>query len=306
MESIILRSGDASAEIRADMGGNCISYTTGAVELMRRPASPEALRNAPNVYGTPLLFPPNRIRGGQFTFEGRRYEFPINEPERGNSIHGVMSQTAMDVVEQSESSVLLCWEATPESPYLAFPHGFAITVGWNLQADGLHHTVTVTNLSPDRMPVGLGFHTALNASFIPGDTAPEHYRIRLSATEEIPYDKESIIPTGERLTSSPLLTLLNGEGYQPQGEYMSRHLLRGPGGAELIHLPTGRRICYDVSDELRYWVLWNGGGTQGFVCPEPQTWMIDAPNQSQHLEESGFRTLESGASLTVKTHLYLV
>lgn len=306
MENIILHLNNDRAEICADMGCNCISYITDGCELMRKPASLQVHRNAPNVYGVPLLFPPNRIRGGRFTFDGREYQLPIIEPERGNFIHGTLSETPFEVVSQSESSVKLRYQATEEKPYLTFPHAFEILVHWELKEDGLHHAVTVTNLSDTRMPVGVGFHTALNAYFIPDDRAPEHYRIRLSAVEEITNDPQLFIPTGERRRETDLLHLLNGEGYQPQGEYMSRHLLRGDGGAELIHLPSGRRVCYDVSDALRYWVLWNGNGTQGFVCPEPQTWMIDAPNQSQETQNSGFRALEPGEVLTVQTHLRLI
>ncbi|MBP3647736.1 MAG: aldose 1-epimerase [Clostridia bacterium] len=305
MENIVLELNSSRAEICADMGCNCISYITEGCELMRRPASPEVHRNAPNVYGVPLLFPPNRIRGGRFTFDGREYQLPITEPERGNFIHGTLSETAFDVVEQTAASVMLRYEATEDKPYLTFPHAFDIVVRWELKEDGLHHTVTATNRSQSRMPVGVGFHTALNAYFMPDDREPSHYRIRLSSEEEIVNGPPMFIPTGERKRDTELLTLLNGEGYQPQGEYMSRHLLRGDGGAQLVHLPSGRSVHYDVSDALRYWVLWNGNGTQGFVCPEPQTWMIDAPNQSQDTEKSGFRALEPGESLTVQTHLYL-
>jgi len=306
MDNIILRLGDARAEICAEMGANCISYLTDGCELMRKPASPEILQNASNVYGVPFLFPPNRIKGGRFTFEGREYVFPLNEPDRGNSIHGVLSQTAFEAVEQTDTSVVLRYRATEEKPYLSFPHAFEALVLWELKEDGLHHTVTITNKSADRMPAGVGFHTALNAYFMPEDRNPAHYRLLMSSEEEIVYDPQSIIPTGERRRDTELLRLLNGEGYQPQGEYMSRHLLRGDGGAQLVHLPSGRRICYDVSDVLRYWVLWNGGGTQGFVCPEPQTWIIDAPNQSQDAEISGFRALDPGEVLTVQTHLRLL
>lgn len=306
MENIVLQLGSSRAEICADMGCNCISYITEGCELMRKPASAGVHRNAPNVYGVPLLFPPNRIRGGRFSFDGREYHLPITEPERGNFIHGTLSETAFEVVEQTASAVTLRYQATEEKPYLTFPHAFDVVVRWELQEDGLHHTVTVTNHGPNRMPVGVGFHTALNAYFMPDDREPEHYRIRLSAVEEITNDPQLFIPTGERKRGTELLKLLNGEGYQPQGEYMSRHLLRGEGGAELIHLPSGRRVCYDVSDALRYWVLWNGGGTQGFVCPEPQTWMIDAPNQSQKTEKSGFRALDPKESLTVTTRLQLI
>lgn len=306
MDNIILCLGESRAEICADMGANCISYITEGCELMRKPDSAETLQKAANVYGVPFLFPPNRIKGGCFTFDGREYRFPINEPERGNSIHGVMSQTAFEVLEQTESSVMLRYQATEEKPYLSFPHTFEATVRWELKPDGLHHTVTITNQSSERMPVGVGFHTALNAYFMPEDREPSHYRLLMSAEEEIVYDPQSILPTGERRRNTELLQLLSGEGYQPQGEYMSRHMLRGDGGAQLVHLPSGRRVCYDVSDVLRYWVLWNGGGTQGFVCPEPQTWIIDAPNQSQDTAISGFRALDPGEVLTVQTHLRLL
>ncbi len=302
---MILRFENQQATICPEMGGNCVSYVVDGMELMRKPPSADSHRAAPNVYGVPLLFPPNRIRGARFTFEGREYRFPITEPERGNHIHGTLSQTAFDVMEQTDASVTLRYQATEETPYLQFPHAFTLDMRWELKPDGLHHTVTVRNDSPLRMPVGVGFHTALNANFMPGDDNPAHYRILLSTVEELPYGADTFIPTGERRRNTPLLQLLNGEGYQPQGEYMSRHMLRGDGGAQLIHLPTGRRVCYDVSDALRYWVLWNGGGTQGFVCPEPQTWLIDAPNQSQKTEESGFRALEPGEALTVQTRLSL-
>ena len=305
METILLRLDEQQATILPQMGCNCISYLSGGCELMRRPATDEMLQNAPNVYGVPHLFPPNRIRGGRFLFDGRQYELPITEPERDNFIHGTLSQTSFDVVERTQTMVMLRYRATKDRPYLTFPHAFSITVRWELLKDGLHHTVVIANEGDDPMPVGIGFHTALNAAFIPGDSDPAHYRIRLSATEEIVNHPELFIPTGERRTGTELLALLNGDGYQPQGEYMSRHLLRGEGGAELIHLPSGRRIRYDVSDSLRYWVLWNGGGTQGFICPEPQTWMIDAPNQSQKTEESGFRALAPGEELKVETHLWM-
>lgn len=305
MENIVLHLGDSHATICADMGCNCISYVAEGCELMRKPPSAEAHREAANVYGVPLLFPPNRINGGRFTFDGREYVFPITEPARNHHIHGILSQTAFEVVSRSETSVTLRYQATAEKPYMQFPHAFTVTVTWTLKDDGLHHEVVITNDSDTRMPTGVGFHTALNAYFMPDDRTPEHYRLRMSAAEELPYDADTIIPTGERKTDSELLRQLNGDGYQPQGEYVSRLMKRGDGGAELIHLPTGRRVCYDVSDALRYWVVWNGGGTQGFVCPEPQTWIIDAPNQSQKTEESGFRALAPGESLTVATHLYL-
>ena len=305
MHFIKLRFGDSSATICPDMGGNCISLIIDGCDILRTPESPEVLRKAANVYGVPFLFPPNRINGGAYTFDGRTYRFPINEPARGHHIHGILSETRFDVVEETPSSVTLRYQATADKPYLDFPHAFTVLSRWDLSQKGLHHTLTVRNDGEGRMPTGVGFHTAFNAYFVPGDHDPTHYRLKMSAVEEITYHPETIIPTGERLHNTPLLYQLNGEGLQLQGEAVSRHMVRGDGGAQLIHLPSGRTVQYDVSDGLRYWMLWNAGGDKGFICPEPQSWIVDAPNQSHKTEESGFRALDCGESFTVETNISL-
>ena len=47
-------------------------------------------------------------------------------------------------------------------------------------------------------------------------------------------------------------------------------------------------------------MLWNGGGGQGFICPEPQSWLVDAPNLSLPPQTSGFTALAPGQSATTR------
>ena len=43
-----------------------------------------------------LLFPfPNRLAGGSYEFEGKIYQFPINEPERNNNLHGFLLRKSL-------------------------------------------------------------------------------------------------------------------------------------------------------------------------------------------------------------------
>src|SRR5690606_6572710 len=67
-------------------------------ELLRVPESVEAFWQRPALYGTPVLFPPNRIADGRFTYRGREYRFDINEPARGNHIHGFVHKRPWQLV----------------------------------------------------------------------------------------------------------------------------------------------------------------------------------------------------------------
>lgn len=53
-------------------------------------------------------------------------------------------------------------------------------------------------------------------------------------------------------------------------------------------------------------MLFNKGGCEGFVCAEPQTWIIDAPNSMLPPDKSGFRALKPQRYLSTETHLALV
>lgn len=294
-ENVLLKMENARALICPGMGGNCISLQIGEADILRTPDCGEALCAAPNLYGIPILFPPNRIKGGCFYYSGRKYQFPINEPKRHNHIHGFLNQTCFSVQslldDETGKTLTLTYRASIDNPYMQYPHTFSATRTWHLTNDALYQKVSIRNDSDEPMPVGIGFHTTLNACFLPGDSCPEHYHLRMSATQEILYDPDRIIPTGEILENTKLLQELNGQGIVPQGERVSCHMKRGKNGAELIHVPSGQTICMTVSDSLPYWILWNSDGHSGFICPEAQSWMIDAPNQSQKYQESGFKVI---------------
>ena len=71
--AVLLSGGGYEAMVLPGWGANCVSlrYLPSGAELLRTPPDQGALHANPNVYGLPLLFPPNRIRDGSYAFNGR-------------------------------------------------------------------------------------------------------------------------------------------------------------------------------------------------------------------------------------------
>ena len=162
-----IRCGDWEAVVNLSRGANCIRLRNEArgVRILREPDPHTETLDNPYLYGMPILFPVNRISGGCFTFEGREYRFPINEPATGCHLHGTLHETPFELIERDENRILCAYRATSETPYLDFPHEFEIRMEYRLSGDGFRHITTVTNLSETNMPCMLGFHTTFFASF---------------------------------------------------------------------------------------------------------------------------------------------
>lgn len=251
-------------------------------------------------------FPPNRINGGAYTYQGRVYRFPINEPARGHHIHGFLSSTPFSWSGQyiSAEGVSASFQVSfdERSPYLTFPHAFSVLFNYLLNDEGLLQTVALNNNSSLDMPCGLGFHTAFNVPFAQ-DTSGEEYRLYANAEEEIFLDPITIIPTGERRNGSTIVKELREGSLIPAGSPLSNHFSGLSGGISLTHLPSGAAVRYLPDPAFSFLMLWNGGGRSGFVCPEPQTWQVDAPNSKSPHSISGFTALKPGGTVSLSSRL---
>lgn len=295
-----LAGGGYTALIRPDMGGNCLSlrHVASGAELLRMPPTEEEFAQNPNLYGMPLLFPPNRIRDGQYAFQGRIYRFPINEPSRNHHIHGVLSVTPFRVERKEENYVRLLYRADAESPYLQFPHAFSVALEYCLDARGLSQRLTVTNEGENDMPFGAGFHTALRVPFLPNGRA-EDCKLQVTAAKIWKYD-ERILPTGETQSAQAYKKGV-AAAHHPISELVE---MEGSGGTALLtDERAGGRMVYEVGRGFRFWMLFNQGGERGFVCPEPQTWMVDAPNRPFPPEVTGFDAIAPGDRRVLETLL---
>src|SRR4029079_11980196 len=72
-------------------------WQVGGRDLLYCPP-PDELAGRPTRGGIPILFPfSNRIRNGQFAWEGREYELPKNDSTQQNAIHGFSPRAAWQV-----------------------------------------------------------------------------------------------------------------------------------------------------------------------------------------------------------------
>ena len=147
-------------ELSPEYGGNLCGLSYDGFELLRKPLRESDLGDNPVAYGIPVLFPPNRIANGEFRFNGRRYRLPLNEPERGNHLHGLVLRREWRVAvrEAFAAELRFAHPATED-----FPAEFELQLRYELRPEQLVQTLTVVNRGRTTMPCGIGFHTAFRA-----------------------------------------------------------------------------------------------------------------------------------------------
>ncbi|MCL6454582.1 MAG: aldose 1-epimerase [Alicyclobacillus sp.] len=326
-----------------EIGGNLVSYEdrVHGLKFLRTPVDVAAIRSNPVEYGIPVLFPPNRYEDGTFTLAGRTYQFPITEPATHNHIHGFFTEIPWEVTDigGAESPVARC-EAPGNEAHVEltqrvgrghpvfqwFPHTFTIRLRYTLRSQGLEQRVTVENQGQDAMPLMLGFHTTFNVPFAP-DSVPEDYRLQVAVGHRWELS-ERMLPTGRKCALDAVERQLCGPGIDPFYTALDRHytvaqptdieasestfdsMARAPShGAALTDQRLGIRLVYQVGPQFRHWMIFNNFGRGGFVCPEPQTGMVNAPNVESALgmsrDETGLVVLEPHRVWTAVSRLHV-
>lgn len=303
-DKVSIHCGYWSAVIDTEHGANCISLRNEeyGAKLLREPPQSDELDN-PYLYGMPILFPVNRIENGRFEFEGRQYVFPVNEPSTGCHLHGELHRTAFEAIKITNSKIRCRYAATKHRPYLSFPHEFEIVMEYELKDDGFYHTVTVTNMSKENMPLFLGFHTTFNTQFT-GNSRPEDVRAFADISEEYERNMETnYLPTGVKPLFDAVSASLAAGTYKPFEQKISRHY-RGQGRMTLTDTGNGLRMVYENDKKYGFRLIYNGG-SDGYICLEPQTCLANCQNSPFSREEGGFDFLQAGESQTYRSRMFL-
>lgn len=315
-KAVTFAFGRYKAMILPDVGGNLVSFTDiqRNLSFLRTPEANEmsAFKSRPFVYGIPVLFPPNRYEDGAFTWNERKYRFPVNELAKQNHLHGFLHNIPWAVedsgVAESLTFVLLSQEVDETHPvYQYWPHHFKITLRYSMSDNGLKQEVQVKNLGPESMPLMLAFHTTLNVPFSKESSLHDYtYKATIGDRWEL---SERMLPTGGFQELSTGEQKLKNEGIDPFFEEMDNHYTSLPqNGMNYMALTDHRlgvRLIYNVGTKYSHWMIWNNYANGGFFCPEPQTSVVNAPNISLSNDESGLIVLNPGQVWTETSNFSL-
>lgn len=291
-----LALGDQRAVI-TEVGAALRVYTVGGRDVIVPFGAAEI---APASHGAVLLPWPNRIRDGQYSFDGTDYQLAITEPARDVAIHGLVAWERWSLVEQAAVSVRLAIDLVPTPGY---PFPLRADLSYSLTAAGLDIELNTRNTGARAAPYGVGFHPWLS----PGDAPLDDCLLSLDAQTWIPTD-DRLLPIGrdsipveldfrkEHALGSTVLDDAFADATYDDG----RSWLRLTG-------PDGRTAAVWMDDSLRCWQMCTGDAISAAryvrtgLAAEPMTCVADAFRTGDDLIR-----LEPGQSHTVRWGLALL
>jgi len=101
---------------------------------------------------------PNRLGDGRYTFQGTEAQAALDEPSRGNAIHGLVRWMPWRMAGRAQNRISMVCELRPQP---AYPFALRLTVEYRLGRDGLIVVTEAENIGEVDLPFGLGFHPYL-------------------------------------------------------------------------------------------------------------------------------------------------
>ena len=132
---------------------------------------------------------PNRLEDGRYTFEGVEGRAALDEPERGNAIHGLVRWLPWHVTSRSPSAVSFGCVLHPQP---AYPWRLELSVAYSIDDTGLTATAAASNLSGTAAPFGVGFHPYLTV----GSSTIDDLHVTIPARTRLEADERGL-PTGD-------------------------------------------------------------------------------------------------------------
>ena len=142
--------------------------------------------------GSVLLPWPNRIRSGQWSWQGRDLQLDVGSPGTPHAIHGLVAWQRWTVLAAADDSATV---GTVIEPHPGYPFRLAGAVDYRLSPDRLTVTVRVRNLGDAPAPFGAGMHPYLSVGATE-DGGIAEAELHLPARTELVLDAG--LPTGER------------------------------------------------------------------------------------------------------------
>jgi aldose 1-epimerase len=148
-------SGDDQHAVVDLTGGGLRSYSARGRDVLDGYPAGEASTSG---RGQVLIPWPNRLEDGSYELDGKRHQLEVNEPERGNAIHGLVRFAKWSVAKRGENRAVVEHLLEPQP---GFPFSLALSIEYSLSPSGLRVQTTAVNVGTERCPYGSGAHPYL-------------------------------------------------------------------------------------------------------------------------------------------------
>lgn len=220
----------AQRAVVVEVGGGLRAYDIDGVALVDGYAEDEMVTAA---RGLPLVPWPNRLHGGSYTWDGQTHPVPLDEPDKGNALHGLCRFRNWHATEVSASAVTMTLRLHPSPPY---PFCLDLAVRYTLDEQGLTITTSATNAGTSAAPYAQGAHPYITVGGLVDDA-----QLTVPADSWLPTDGDQI-PTGVESVQG---TAYDFRTPRPIGDlkidYAFTDLQRGPDGAAVLQLAGADR-----------------------------------------------------------------
>jgi aldose 1-epimerase len=288
-EQIAIIAGNQQA-IVVEVGGGLRSYSARGRELIDGYKVDEMSSSG---RGQVLIPWPNRLQDGNYEFDGRRHQLPLNEPERRNAIHGLVRWATWAVAEREPHRAVMKHVLHPQPGY---PFTLGISIEYALSESGLRVRTTATNLGPDPCPYGSGAHPYLTLGIEPIDDLT----LRVPGRSVLQSDERGLPVASENVEGTEY------DFQQPRRigstklDHAFTDLKRDQDGLARVELrdpDRGMQVSLWVDQSYPYFMIFSGDFLPNFnrrgLAVEPMTCPPNAFRSGEDLVR-----LEPGASLT--------
>lgn len=138
--------------------------------------------------GQSLIPWPNRIRAGNYEWEGQRLQLDLSEPEKGGAIHGLTRWRNWELIEHREDTISFGYTL---HACQGWPWVLDCRLDYYLGDKGLSVRTTAVNRSPEPCPYGTGAHPYLRL----GSEVIDYGLVQVPGRTYLPVDAAGI-PTG--------------------------------------------------------------------------------------------------------------
>lgn len=323
IEAVELKFGGYRAVVVPSLGTNVMRFRDEekGMEIFRYSdeLSIAEFMQSPEIWGLPTLYLPNRHDHGVLRTSDAVYYLPVNETKFKNHLHGFLHKRPHKIKEMSadkDHAFVRTAYTYDENDFFfnCFPVKFTAEITIELSKDGLKHTLTLKNKSKVMMPISIATHTTIKAPFVDG-AKQEDITLQVPAVKKIQFNKKRWLPNGRQSALNaydkeyadgvkcPVLRDICNDMYTAGTVKLDGKDFYG---CVMTDKASGKKICYEVDDKYKFWIVWNHEGFMNYFCPEPMTAQVNAANMDIPREQSGYDEIKPNESCTVSQRFFTV